>query len=107
MRGIEGPPLYPMGGRGVGQLDVVGDVGGRDYHFTAATGSLHGHAAVVIGRGHDPTITVLYPALAGSERAVVLAVDDFIPPSGRLASGYSQSKTGDGPRCHPIGPGSP
>ena len=39
--------LGPMGRRGVGQLDVLGHVGGREDHLPAAVRPLHGHASIL------------------------------------------------------------
>ena len=87
VRGVDGPTLRPMRGRGVGQLDVVSHVVGRQEHLSGTIRALHGHAAI-FERGYDsPEVPVADPRSPARQTAVVLAGTHLVTNAGRSATG--------------------
>src|ERR1035438_6149106 len=105
MRGVCCTTLASISGRGVSELDVVGDVIGGEYRLAATVRTAQRHAPVGVGGGHQPAVAVLNPGPAGRDEPVVLTGDDLVTYSCCLAVSYQQPLFGDRPLPHPIGSG--
>ena len=88
MSGVCCSALAAVRGRGVSELDVLGDVIGGEYDLAASVRTAQRHAPVGVGGGHHPAVAVLDPGPAGRDEAVVLAGDDLVAYSCRLPVGY-------------------
>ena len=105
VRRVDAAALGPVRRRGVGQLDVLGHVGGREHHFPGALDPLEGHGAVVVGGSHGPLVAVADPASAGAESPVVLTGDHLVAHPGRPTTGHVQPALFHLSGGDPLGPG--
>ena len=96
VRGVDAAALGPMRRRGVGQLDVLGHVVGREHHSPGARDPLDGHGTVVMGGSDGPLVAVADPPSAGAETPVVLTGDHLVAHTGRPTAGHVQ------PRALPL-----
>ncbi len=81
-------PLGGVHGGGVPQLDVGGDVVGRQGDLAAGAGVLHDQGPGAARVQHGPPVTVLHPVgRCGMQAAVVAAGDDGVPDRGVVAVG--------------------
>ena len=103
--GVNRATLSPMSTRGVGELDVLGHVGGRQDHHTASVRPLHRHRSSLLGGCDNPSVSVADPASAGGKPPVVLAGDDQVADPGRCSAGHGQTDLAHRTCCDPIGPG--
>ena len=90
-------------GRGVGELDVLGDVVGRQHHLGAAAAAAHGHGAVGVGGGDDEAVAVLHPALARRSAGGCSGGSRSRRRRRRLALRRSQPRLGDRSLGDPVG----
>ena len=71
MRGVCRPTLAPIRGRGVSELDVLGDVIDGEHDFATAFSPAQRQTPIRVGGGNYPTVAVLDPGLAGRDEPVV------------------------------------
>ena len=82
--------LTAIRGRRVGELDVLGDVIGREHDFAASVRTAQRQAPIRVGRTDDPAVTVLHPCPAGRDEPVVVTGHHLVADSRHLPVGYRQ-----------------
>ena len=88
MGGVCCSTLTAIRGRGVSELDVLGDVIGGEQRPRRLRCTAQRHAPVGVGSGNHPAVAVLHPGLAGRDEAVVLTGDDLVADSCCLSISY-------------------
>ena len=81
VRGVHSGSLCAVGGGGVGELDVLRDVGGGQCDAGSAGGSLHAQGPVLVSLGDHPGVAVLHPPCPDGEPPVVEPADDSVSDS--------------------------
>ncbi len=105
VRGVNRAPLSTMGARGVGELDVLGNVGDRKDHHPAADRPLHSHASTLLRGCDNPPVSVAHPTLSGRKTPVVLAGHHQVTDAGGSSAGHRQPVSGHRTGGDPVSPG--
>ena len=99
VRGVDGQALGAVGGDGVAEVDVLGDVvgGQHDAGPESSAGAAHLDGPVAADVDDRPAVAVADPAAApGAQRAVVAAGDDEVAGAGAGVVGQGDVAAGRG-----------